>query len=337
MILVTGGLGYIGSHACVALTQAGERLVVLDNLSNAKRSVLERLRELCPDAILDFCEADVRDRGALARVFAAHRVEAVLHFAGLKSVAESVARPLLYYDNNVGGSLALVEAMLAAGVERIVFSSSATVYGPPLSLPHREDHPTAPHNPYGRAKRMVEELLADVARAQPGFRYVALRYFNPIGAHPSGRIGEDPRGEPNNLLPFVTQVAVGRRARLRIHGDDYPTADGTGVRDYLHVMDLAEGHLAALARLRAGGGSLVANLGTGRGHSVREVLAAFERTTGVRVPFEVGPRRAGDLPACWADPSLAERELGWRARRTLEEACRDAWRWQCDNPAGYPD
>ena len=332
-ILVTGGLGYIGSHACVALVAAGYRPVIVDNLSNAKASVLDRICELARNADLAFERADVRDGEAMRAILSRERIDAVLHFAGLKAVGESVEKPLLYHDNNVTGSIALLSAMQSAGVRKIVFSSSATVYGEPERLPLREDHPLRPVNPYARSKFIVEQILADQAAADPAFRYAALRYFNPIGAHPSARIGEDPSGVPNNLLPYVAQVAVGRLPSLRIWGNDYPTADGTGVRDYLHVMDLAEGHVAALRALDKT--SLTVNLGTGRGHSVLEVVGAFERASGRKIPVEFHERRPGDVAACFADPSRAAALLGWRARLTLDDMCRDMWRWQSRNPEGY--
>ncbi|MGH8674557.1 MAG: UDP-glucose 4-epimerase GalE [Burkholderiales bacterium] len=331
-ILVTGGLGYIGAHTCVALAGAGRRqLVVLDNLSNSKPSVLERIRELAPDAAIEFFRADVRDQAALDEVFQKHPIDTVLHFAGLKAVGESVEKPDEYRDNNVGGTRSLLDAMARHGVRRVVFSSSATVYGKPEKLPYTEDHPLRPENPYGENKLEIERLL----RATP-FCFAALRYFNPIGAHPSGRIGEDPRGIPDNLFPYITRVAIGRLPKLRVFGNDYPTPDGTGVRDYIHIMDLAAGHLSALQYLEERARSITVNLGTGRGHSVLEVVRAFERATGIAVPYEFMPRRAGDIAAYWADPSLAARELGWRAQLGLEEMCRDAWRWQSMNPAGYP-
>jgi UDP-glucose 4-epimerase len=338
--LVTGGLGYIGSHTCVALAEAGHRLVIVDNLSNSKPAVLERIRELAPGAAIAFHRADLRDRDALEAVFAAQAIGAVIHFAGLKAVGESVEQPLLYYDNNVGGTIALLEAMARHGVAKLVFSSSATVYGEPERLPLTEDHPLRPASPYGKNKLVIEHILADVAAAEPKFAYAALRYFNPIGAHPSGRIGEDPRGTPNNLFPYLTQVAAGRLPALRIFGNDYPTPDGTGVRDYLHVLDLAAGHLAALAYLEKAldkkKKSITVNLGTGRGYSVLETLRAFEQTTGIKVPYEIAARRPGDTASCYADASLAARALGWRAKLGLEAMCRDAWRWQSTNPTGYP-
>ncbi len=336
MILVTGGLGYIGSHTCVALAEAGHRLVVVDNLSNAKPSVLDRIRELAPGAVIEFHQADLRDREALDGVFRAARFEAVVHFAGLKAVGESVEKPLLYWDNNVGGTIALLQAMAAHGVRQIVFSSSATVYGEPERLPLTEDHPLRPQNPYGRNKLVIEQLLADYSGTDPVFCFASLRYFNPIGAHPLGRIGEDPRGIPNNLFPYITQVAAGRLPKLRVFGNDYPTPDGTGVRDYIHVMDLAAGHVAALRYLKERERSITANLGSGSGHSVMQVVQAFERTTGKQVQIEYAGRRPGDTATCYADPSLAARELGWRAQLGIDDMCRDAWRWQSKNPDGYP-
>ena len=335
-ILVTGGLGYIGSHTCVALATAGYRLVIVDNLSNSRQSVLPRLHELS-GADIEFHEADLRDRDALEKAFSGKTIDAVVHFAGLKSVAESVEKPALYQENNVGGSVNLLRAMARHGVMRIVFSSSATVYGNPEHLPMDERHPLRPLNPYGETKLAVERLLVGTSLSDTRFRYAALRYFNPIGAHASGRIGEDPRGVPNNLLPYVAQVAVGRRARLQVFGNDYPTNDGTGVRDYIHVTDLAQGHIAALRFLDEKQESIVANLGTGRGHTVLETVAAFERASGRKVPVEIVARRPGDAAACVADPSLAAAKLGWKATLSLDEMCTDAWRWQSQNPDGYPD
>jgi UDP-glucose 4-epimerase len=330
-ILVTGGLGYIGSHTCVALCAAGWQPVIVDNLSNAKRSVLPRLEELASQKIR-FIEADLRDSAGMNEIVGRNPVEAVIHFAGLKAVGESVAKPQLYHDNNVGGTRVLLDAMARHGVRRIVFSSSATVYGTPERLPIPEDHRLQPQSPYGENKAEIERLLA-----ASDVQYASLRYFNPIGAHPSGRIGEDPRGIPNNLLPYVAQVAVGRRAKLQVHGDDYDTPDGTGVRDYIHVVDLAQGHVAALDFLSSGKASITANLGTGQGHSVLQVVKAFERASGRAIPYEIGPRRPGDVASCYADASLAARKLGWRARASLDEMCADGWRWQSGNPDGYPD
>ena len=336
-VLVTGGLGYIGSHSCVELARAGHRLLVVDNLANSKQSVLQRIRELAPGAEIEFLRADVRDAAALERVLAGAGIEAVVHFAGLKSVRESVADPERYLDNNVGGAAALLQAMDRHGIGRIVFSSSATVYGVPERLPYPESHRLQPMNPYGESKLRVERLLAQRAAARASFTHATLRYFNPIGAHPSGRIGEDPRGVPENLLPYLARVALGRLPRLRIFGGDYDTADGTGVRDYIHVMDLATGHLAALRYLQEKQHSITANLGTGRGHSVLEVVKAFEKASGRKIPYEITARRPGDLPAYYADASLAASEFGWQPQHGIEDMCRDAWRWQSDNPNGYPD
>ncbi|HKX37339.1 MAG TPA: UDP-glucose 4-epimerase GalE [Burkholderiales bacterium] len=333
-VLVTGGLGYIGSHTCLVLAEAGHRLVIVDNLSNAKEEVLARLQALCPGKEFLWHRTDIRDRAGLEKILSSDKIDAVVHFAGLKAVGESVEKPLLYYDNNVGGTVALLEAMAACGVTKIVFSSSATVYGDPERLPLTEDHPLRPTNPYGKTKLVIEHVLADQAAADAGFRYAALRYFNPIGAHPSGRIGEDPRGIPNNLLPFLARVAVGSLPALRVFGRDYATPDGTGVRDYIHVMDLARGHLAALQFLSEGK-SITCNLGTGRGYSVLEVVAAFERASGRKVPVEFAPRRPGDVAASYADPSLAAGKLGWKAKLDIDAMCRDVWRWQSQNPNGY--
>lgn len=333
-ILVTGGAGFIGSHTVVELLQAGFEVVVVDNLSNSSAVALERVARITKrEATLE--KVDIRDRVELDRVFAAHQFEAVVHFAGLKAVGESVEKPLAYYQNNVAGTATLCEAMAAAGVKSFVFSSSATVYGDPQSLPIREDAPLGATNPYGRTKLFIEEMLRDLHVSDPGWRIALLRYFNPVGAHPSGLIGEDPRGVPNNLFPFITQVASGRRERLQIFGDDWPTPDGTGVRDYIHVVDLALGHLKALERVAASPGLVTCNLGTGRGYSVLEMVRAFERVTDRPVPYEIAPRRPGDIAACWADPSFAEKELGWKATRSLEDMCADGWRWQEKNPNGY--
>ncbi|THF61379.1 UDP-glucose 4-epimerase GalE [Pseudothauera rhizosphaerae] len=334
-VLVTGGAGYIGSHTCLALLQAGYEVVVVDNLSNAKRESLRRVEALAGRALAAFHVADIRDRNALGAVFGAHEVAAVVHFAGLKAVGESVQNPGLYYDNNVCGTVALLDVMEASGVRAIVFSSSATVYGDPARVPIGEEAPLAPTNPYGRTKQFIEAILADQAAADRRWRAVCLRYFNPVGAHESGRIGEDPAGVPNNLMPYVAQVAVGRLPELQVFGGDYPTPDGTGVRDYIHVMDLAEGHVRALERLDALPGLTTVNLGTGRGYSVLEMISAFERASGRPVPHRVVERRPGDVAACWADPQRAAELLGWRAERGLETMCEDAWRWQSANPAGY--
>jgi UDP-glucose 4-epimerase len=334
MILLTGGAGYIGSHACVALLNEGHEVAVLDNLSNSSPVALERVARICAKAPA-FVEGDVRDPALLDRVFADFPISAVMHFAGLKAVGESVEKPLEYYDNNVRGTLELLAAMRRADVRTIVFSSSATVYGDPASVPIREDFPRSATNPYGRSKLMIEDILGDLDRAEPGWAIARLRYFNPVGAHETGLIGEDPQGIPNNLMPFVAQVAIGRRERLSVFGNDYPTPDGTGVRDYIHVMDLAEGHVAALDWLRREGGMLTVNLGTGQGYSVLDMVRAFEQASGRPVPYETVARRAGDIAACWADPSLARRLLGWEAKRGINGMCADAWRWQTMNPEGY--
>ena len=333
-VLVTGGAGYIGSHTCVALAAAGYEPLLLDNLCNSSAKVLDRLARIS-GAAPRLIEGDVRDRALLDRVFEEHPVSAVIHFAGLKAVGDSVADPLSYYDNNVYGSLVLASAMRAAKVRALIFSSSATVYGEPDRSPIPEDAPTRPANPYGRSKLMVEEALGDLCRSETGWRIALLRYFNPVGAHESGLIGEHPQGKPNNLMPFVSQVAVGQRAQLTVHGGDYPTPDGTGVRDYVHVMDLAEGHVAALRHALANEGLLTLNLGTGRGASVLEVVTAFERASGKPVARTIGPRRPGDVPAYWADPSAALATLGWQVKRSLDQMCADSWRWQSANPNGY--
>ena len=335
-VLVTGGLGFIGSHTCVELAAAGYDLAVVDNLSNARRSVLERIQEQAAGRSIHFHHADVRDRGALEAILSAQPIAAVVHFAGLKAVGTSVREPLLYYDNNVAGTLALLQAMAARGVSRFVFSSSATVYGEPEHLPLTEEHPLRPVNPYGRTKLMVEQLLADRSASDAAFSYAALRYFNPVGAHPSGRMGEDPQGLPDNLLPFIARVAVGKLPALRVFGNDYGTPDGTGVRDFVHVMDLARGHVAALEFLERKRGSITVNLGTGRGYSVLEAVKAFERASGKTIRTEIVARRPGDVAACYADASRAAAELGWKARLDLDAMCRDAWRWQSQNPDGYP-
>ena len=336
-ILVTGGAGYIGSHTCVELLAAGYEVLVVDNFSNSKPEALRRVEEIAGRKLGAFYRADIRDKAALREIFKAHAIDAVIHFAALKAVGESVAKPLMYYDNNIAGTVALAEVMAEAGVKSLVFSSSATVYGDPASVPIREDFPTGPTNPYGRTKWMMEFVLSDLAAADPEWRVALLRYFNPVGAHASGRIGEDPNGLPNNLMPYVSQVAVGRLPQLRVFGGDYPTPDGTGVRDYIHVVDLAVGHVAAVRRLTERPGVLTVNLGTGRGYSVIEVVKAFEKASGRPVPYEIVARRPGDVAQCYAEPGLAERELGWRAQRGIDEMCADAWRWQSANPEGYPD
>jgi UDP-glucose 4-epimerase len=335
-ILVTGGAGYIGAQCCVALMKAGHRPVIFDNFSNTQQAVISRIKRIAgtrPDCV----EGDVRDAGALDAVFADHPISSVIHFAALKAVGESVRAPLAYYDNNVHGTLVLLGAMGRAGVKTLVFSSSATVYGEPARLPIAEEEQRSASNPYGRSKLMVEDILEDLARAEPDWRIARLRYFNPVGADESGLIGEDPRGVPNNLMPFIAQVAVGKREFLSVFGDDYPTRDGTGVRDYIHVADLAEGHLAALDYLRRKGGLLTVNLGTGQGYSVLELIKTFERISGREIPYRITARRPGDVAECWADPSLAQSLLDWRTRRSLDDMCADAWRWQSANPNGYED
>jgi len=333
-VLVTGGAGYIGSHACVALIDAGYNVVVLDNLSNSSVVALQRTGSIC-GTVPEFVQGDIRDRQCLDAVFSGHKVQAVLHFAGLKAVGESVAMPLEYYDCNVSGSLVLLEAMAKAGVKNLVFSSSATVYGDPATVPIREDFNLAPTSPYGRTKRMVEDILGDWQAANPDWSICRLRYFNPVGAHPGGTIGEDPQGHPNNLMPFIAQVAVGQREKLFVFGDDYATPDGTGVRDYIHVMDLVEGHVSALDYVCRQTGLHTINLGTGNGVSVLEMISAFERASGKAVPYEIVERRPGDIATCWADPTLAEKLLQWRASRDLAQMCQDTWRWQASNPRGY--
>jgi UDP-glucose 4-epimerase len=327
-ILVTGGTGFIGSHACVALIAAGHEVSVVDDLSNSQREVIDRVEKISGKRPA-FFEGDVRDRELLRKVFAQRPVDAVIHFAGLKAVGESVAQPLRYYDCNVGGSIVLCEAMAEAGVKTLIFSSSATVYGDPASVPIREDFPRSATNPYGASKLMIEDILADLAKSDAQWRIGRLRYFNPVGAHASGLIGELPAGVPNNLMPYVAQVACGQRAQLSVFGNDYPTPDGTGVRDYIHVMDLAEGHVAALDSLLTTGGLLTVNLGTGCGYSVLDMVRAFEKASGRPVPYAVVPRRPGDVATCYADPALAEKLLGWKAKRGIDEMCIDAWRWQC--------
>ena len=333
-ILVTGGAGFIGSHTCVALAAAGYAPLILDNLGNSDVRVLERLERITGTRPR-FIEGDVRDRALLDNLFREHPVGGVIHFAGLKAVGDSVADPITYYENNVHGTFVLAAAMQAAGVRTLIFSSSATVYGDPDRSPIPEDAPLRPANPYGRSKLMVEEALSDLHRAHPAWRMALLRYFNPVGAHESGLIGEHPQGKPNNLMPFVSQVAVGLRDKLAVHGGDYPTPDGTGVRDYVHVMDLAEGHVAALRHAEKQPGLVTLNLGTGQGASVLDVVKAFERASGQSIAYEIGPRRPGDVPAYWGDPTLAQATLGWRASRGLDQMCADSWRWQQANPNGY--
>ncbi|HIF9121216.1 TPA: UDP-glucose 4-epimerase GalE [Photobacterium damselae] len=334
-ILVTGGMGYIGSHTCVQMIEAGMTPIIVDNLCNAKEEVLTRIEALTGIRPI-FHHGDIRDEAFLDTVFSQHRIEAVIHFAGLKAVGESVAKPLEYYDNNVTGTLVLARSMRKAGVKSIVFSSSATVYGDPDVVPITEDSPTgATTNPYGTSKHMVEQCLSDLFKAEDNWSITLLRYFNPVGAHPSGSMGEDPQGIPNNLMPFIAQVAVGRREKLAVFGNDYPTPDGTGVRDYIHVMDLADGHIAALTAVGKKAGLHIYNLGTGKGSSVLEMVEAFSKACGKAVPFEICPRRTGDIAECWASTTKAERDLGWKATRTVAEMTADTWRWQSENPQGY--
>ena len=336
-ILVTGGAGYIGSHTVVALLQAGYEVCVLDNLANSSRKSLQRIAQIAGRAP-EWVQGDVRDGALLRRLFTDRPIHAVLHFAGLKSVGESVQQPLAYYDNNVAGTVQLCQVMAGAGVHRLVFSSSATVYGEPAHMPISEACPLGvPTNAYGRSKLMVEAILQDLVKSESRWRIAILRYFNPVGAHSSGLIGEHPNGIPNNLLPYISQVAVGKLKSLRVFGTDYPTPDGTGVRDYIHVQDLADGHLKALAAIDRATGLDVWNLGTGRGYSVLEMIRAFELASGTPVPFDELPRRPGDIAECWADPTKAVSELGWKAQRSLAEMMADAWRWQLNNPDGYGD
>ncbi|MFV0476815.1 MAG: UDP-glucose 4-epimerase GalE [Parahaliea sp.] len=333
-ILVTGGAGFIGSHTCIALLEAGYQPIVLDNLSNSSAEVFERLRQITACQI-PFIEGDICDRAMLDAVLAQQDIAAVIHFAGLKAVGESVAIPLAYYRNNVAGTLNLLEAMKAAGLKSLVFSSSATVYGDPASNPIREDFPRSATNPYGRSKLHIEYMLEDLQQAEPDWHIACLRYFNPVGAHSSGLIGEDPSDIPNNLMPYIAQVAVGRRQALSVFGGDYPTPDGTGVRDYIHVMDLAQGHVAALRYLEKESGLLQVNLGTGRGISVLEMLAGFEVACGHKLAHQIVERRPGDVAACYADPQLAADKLNWRAEYDTAQMCEDAWRWQSNNPEGF--
>ncbi len=335
-ILVTGGAGYIGSHTCLALLDGGYQVTVVDNLSNSSRESLSRVEELTGRKVT-FFEVDLLDQEALTEVFAGseQKIDAVIHFAGKKAVGESVEKPLLYYRNNITGTLILCEVMAAHGVKNIIFSSSATVYGDPATVPITEDFPLSCTNPYGRTKLMVEEILRDVHTADKSWNVCLLRYFNPVGAHKSGRIGEDPNGIPNNLVPYITQVAVGKLDQLSVFGDDYPTTDGTGVRDYIHVVDLALGHVQALDKLRQSPGVVVYNLGTGKGYSVMEMIRSFAEVSGQDIAYQIVGRRSGDIAACYADPAKAFRELGWQARYDLRAMCEDSWRWQKNNPEGY--
>ncbi|MBM9537222.1 UDP-glucose 4-epimerase GalE [Desulfobulbus alkaliphilus] len=334
-VIVTGGTGYIGSHTCLELLNAGFRVTVIDNLSNASPKAIQRVEELS-NRTLTFMELDLLDLTDLRQAFRdCPDAAAVIHFAGLKAVGESVQYPLRYYQNNIISTLNLCQVMAEQEVKTIVFSSSATVYGDPVSVPIRESFPLSCTNPYGRTKLMIEEILGDLFRADPQWNIALLRYFNPVGAHPSGRIGEDPEGIPNNLMPYITQVAIGKLQELSVFGNDYPTPDGTGVRDYIHVVDLATGHLRALEKLEENPGIVTYNLGTGRGYSVLEMIRAFESASGQSIPYRITSRRAGDIAQCYADPTLARKELGWYAAFGLHEMCRDAWRWQTANPRGY--
>lgn len=334
-ILVTGGAGYIGSHTVVEMLKEGIQVVVVDNLCNSSREALEREEKITGKTV-KFYEADIINEEALNRIFENEDIEACVHFAGLKAVGESVAKPLEYYMNNISGSLVLFDVMRKHGVKNIVFSSSATVYGNPAFVPITEECPKGEiTNPYGQTKGMLEQILTDIQKADPEWNVILLRYFNPIGAHESGTIGENPNGIPNNLMPYITQVAVGKLERLGVFGDDYDTHDGTGVRDYIHVVDLAEGHVKALEKIKENPGLKIYNLGTGKGYSVLDIVKNFEEASGIKIPYEIKPRRAGDIATCYADPSKAKAELGWEAKRDLATMCADAWRWQKNNPDGY--
>ncbi|EKO3405237.1 UDP-glucose 4-epimerase GalE [Vibrio fluvialis] len=334
-VLITGGMGYIGSHTCLQMIAAGMTPIMVDNLCNAKAEVLNRIEALT-GVRPAFYQGDIRDEAFLDSVFAKHDVQAVIHFAGLKAVGESVSKPIEYYDNNVNGTLVLVRSMRKAGVKSLVFSSSATVYGDPQTVPITETSPTGETtNPYGRSKYMVEQCLSDLVIAEPEWSITLLRYFNPVGAHPSGTMGEDPQGIPNNLMPFIAQVAVGRREKLAVFGNDYATPDGTGIRDYIHVMDLADGHIAALQAVGTQAGLHIYNLGTGKGSSVLDMVNAFSQACGKAVPYEICPRRPGDIAECWASTEKAQRELGWQAKLSLADMTADTWRWQSNNPQGY--
>ena len=335
-ILVTGGAGYIGSHTLIELYAAGHTAVVVDNLSNSNPISLERVAKIIGVDQIPFYEVDIRDREGLEKVFAEHKFDACIHFAGLKAVGESVEKPLEYYDNNIAGTLVLVDVMRNHGCKNIIFSSSATVYGDPAEIPITESCPKGVcTNPYGWTKSMLEQVLMDVQKADAQWNVVLLRYFNPVGAHHSGTIGENPNGIPNNLMPYITQVAVGKRAELGVFGNDYPTHDGTGVRDYIHVVDLAKGHVAALKAIAAGCGTAVYNMGTGHGYSVLDMVNSFVKVNGVDVPYSIKPRRAGDIATCYCNPAKAKAELGWEAQYGIDEMVRDSWNWQKNNPEGY--
>jgi len=334
MVLVTGGAGYIGSHTCIELSEAGYEFVVYDNLSNASQEALKRVEKIIGKNI-PFVEGDIRDRKALQKVFSRYDIDSVIHFAGLKAVGESVQEPLKYYDNNVNGTIALCEVMQQNNCKKIIFSSSATVYGDPKTTPIKEDFPLSATNPYGRSKLFIEEILQDIFVSDAQWKIILLRYFNPVGAHKSGSIGEDPNGEPNNLMPYISQVAVGKRKYLSIFGNDYDTLDGTGVRDYIHVTDLAKGHVKALEKIADISEILTVNLGTGKGYTVLEMLKAFEKASGEKIPYKFVARRLGDIATCYADPSYAKEVLGWEAKRGIDEMCEDTWRWQQQNPEGF--
>jgi UDP-glucose 4-epimerase len=331
---VTGGAGYIGSHTCILLIEAGYEVVVFDNFCNASKESIRRVEKIV-DQKIEVVEGDIRSRDDLHNMFNAHKIDAVIHFAGLKAVGESVEHPLKYYDNNVNGTVVLCEVMAEHGCKSIVFSSSATVYGDPHTTPIKEDFPLSATNPYGRSKLFIEEILRDLYISDKDWKVVLLRYFNPVGAHSSGTIGEDPNGIPNNLMPFITQTAVGKRSCLSVFGDDYDTPDGTGVRDYIHVVDLADGHLKALEKINGLTDVLTVNLGTGNGYSVLDMVHAFEKASGKEVSYCIAPRRSGDIATCYADPSYAKKVLGWEAKRGIDEMCEDSWRWQSMNPDGY--
>lgn len=333
-ILVTGGAGYIGSHTCVELLNTGKELVVVDNLMNSKEEAIKRVEKITGKT-LTFYKVDLLDEQALEEVFEKHNIEAVIHFAGLKAVGESVAKPLWYFHNNITGTLILLETMKKYKVKNFVFSSSATVYGDPHTVPITEEFPLSATNPYGRTKLMIEEILRDLYKSDNTFNIAILRYFNPVGAHSTGLIGEDPKGIPNNLLPYITQVAVGKLKELNVFGNDYNTPDGTGVRDYIHVVDLALGHLKALNKLEEKPGILTVNLGTGNGYSVLDMVKAFSKASGKEIPYKISPRRPGDIAACYADPAKAKEMLGWEAYKGIDEMCQDSWRWQSNNPDGY--
>ncbi len=334
-VLLTGGLGFIGSHTAVVLLNAGHKVVVLDNLSNSKIEVKKRISEITGKQFV-YCNGDVRDAEYVENILLKEKIDSVVHFAGFKAVGESVQKPLHYYDNNLIGAIKLFEAMSKQNVKNLVFSSSSTVYGDPQTVPITEDAPTGgTTNPYGTSKYMIEQILMDWHKAEPQTNIAILRYFNPVGAHESGKIGEDPNGIPNNLMPYISQVAVGKRPHLNVFGNDYPTPDGTGVRDYIHVMDLAEGHLKALEKLQENIGLGIWNLGTGTGYSVLDVVKAFEKASGKQIPYVIAPRRSGDIASNYANPSKAEKELGWKAKRDIEQMCKDSWNWQSQNPEGY--